>query len=76
MSTLFDGEAKGEILQLRDQLDGNDPDDRKSAAKRVVALMRAGENVQTVFSSMLRCVKTEDIQIKRLYSHIYFFVID
>ena len=66
MSTLFDGEAKGEILQLRDQLDGNDPDDRKSAAKRVVALMRAGENVQTVFSSMLRCVKSSDLELKKL----------
>ena len=66
MSTLFDGEAKGDILQLRDQLDGNDPDDRKSAAKRVVALMRAGENVQSVFASMLRCVKSTDMELKKL----------
>ena len=66
MSTLFDGEAKGEILQLREQLDGNDPDDRKHAAKRVVALMRAGENVQTVFASMLRCVKSTDMELKKL----------
>lgn len=66
MSTLFDGEAKGEILHLRDQLDSNDPDDRKAAAKRIVSLMRAGENVQSVFSSMLRCVKSTDMELKKL----------
>lgn len=66
MTKLFEGEAKGEILQLRDELDGNDADARKEAAKRCVALMRAGENVQTLFSSMLRCVKTSDIELKKL----------
>ena len=66
MSKLFDGEAKGEILSLREKLDGNDPDDRKVAAKRIVALMRAGENVQSVFASMLRCVKSTDLELKKL----------
>lgn len=66
MSALFEGEAKGEILQLRDQLDGNDPLQRKEAAKRTVALMRAGENVHILFSSMLRCVKTSDLELKKL----------
>lgn len=61
MSNLFEGEAKGEIIQLRDKLDGNDPDERKEAAKRCIAIMRAGENVSSVFTSMLRCVKTTDI---------------
>ncbi|OHT06477.1 Adaptin N terminal region family protein [Tritrichomonas foetus] len=66
MTKLFEGEAKGEIIQLRDQLDGNDPAQRKEAAKRTLALMRAGENVQSLFSSMLRCVKTSDIELKKL----------
>ena len=66
MSKLFDGEAKGEYLSLREKLDGNDPDERKTAAKRIVALMRAGENVQSVFASMLRCVKSTDLELKKL----------
>ena len=64
--SIFEGEAKGELLVLRDQLDGNDPRKRKQAAKRTVALMRQGENVQSLFASMLRCVKTQDIELKRL----------
>jgi len=67
MSTPFEAtDAKGEIPQLRDQLDGNDPDVRKAAAKRCIALMRMGENVVSLFSSMLRCVKTDDIELKKL----------
>ncbi|EAY04029.1 Adaptin N terminal region family protein [Trichomonas vaginalis G3] len=66
MSNIFQGESKGEIATLRDQLDGNDPYKREQAAKKCVALMRAGENVQSLFASMLRCVKTPDIKLKRL----------
>ncbi|KAH0792489.1 Adaptin N terminal region family protein [Histomonas meleagridis] len=73
MTRYFDGEIKGEILQLRNELDGNDPVARKNSAKRVVNLMRAGENVQSLFSSMLRCVKTEDIELKKL---VYLYLIN
>ena len=66
MSNLFRGEIKNEIGQLRDQLDGNDPQERKTAAKRVVSFMRSGENVQSLFSSMLRCVRTTDDELKKL----------
>ena len=63
------GGGKTFIRTLRDQLDSNNPDHRNTAAKNVVALMRAGENVGSLFSSMLRVVKTDDIQIKRLVYH-------
>lgn len=67
MSGLFEyGEAKGEILELRNKLDGNDQKERKDAAKRTVALMRAGENMSGLFSSMLRGVKTTDLELKKL----------
>ncbi|KAH0789165.1 Adaptin N terminal region family protein [Histomonas meleagridis] len=61
--------VKDELLQLRENLDSNDPVLRKKAAKSVVSLMRSGENVGNLFSSMLRCVKTDDIELKRLVYH-------
>lgn len=69
---LFEGKRKKDALHLlRDQLDSNDPDERKNAAKKVVNLMRAGENVGELFASMLRCVKTDDLELKRLvYNYI------
>ena len=66
MTNLFDGAAKGEILTIRDKLDGNEPKERKEAAKRCIAIMRQGENVSSLFSSMLRCVKTDDIELKKM----------
>lgn len=63
---------KGEVPQLRDQLDSNSPSERKKAAKRVVQIMRAGENVGELFSSMLRCIKTDDIELKRL---VYLYLV-
>lgn len=63
---------KGEVPQLRDELDSNDPSLRKKAAKRVVQIMRAGENVGELFSSMLRCIKTDDIELKRL---VYLYLV-
>ncbi|OHT02787.1 Adaptin N terminal region family protein [Tritrichomonas foetus] len=70
MADFYEGEQKTDIktdvIQLRDQLDGNDPKARKNAAKRVISLMRSGENVQPLFTSMLRCVKTSDLELKKL----------
>ena len=49
-----------------DLLDSNDPQMRKLGARRVVSLMRSGENMSCLFSSMLRCVKTSDLSLKKL----------
>ena len=68
----FDKELKDEILSLRDELDSNDPSARKSAVRRVLNLMRSGENVGSLFSSMLRCVNTDDIQLKKL---VYLYLV-
>ncbi|OHT04929.1 Adaptin N terminal region family protein [Tritrichomonas foetus] len=75
MHGLIDGSSdeKSDIITIRNQLDGNDATYRKIAAKRVVNLMRSGENVQSLFSSMLRCVKTSDIELKKL---IYLYLIN
>ena len=69
MSKLYKGGAKGELVQLRNSLDSNDESVRKAAAKRVLALMRAGENLSCLFSSMFRCVKTNDLELKKLAYH-------
>lgn len=73
MTSVFRGEIKNEIGQLRNQLDGNDPTERKNAAKRVVSFMRSGENVQSLFSSMLRCVRTSDLELKKL---TYYYLVN
>lgn len=63
---------KGLFLELREKLDGNDTKQRKEAAKRVVSLMRAGEDCSILFSSMLRSIQTDDIELKRL---VYIYIL-
>lgn len=64
---------KQEIQELRDGLDSSDQNERKKAAKRVLQIMRGGENVGELFSNMLQCVKTNDIEFKRL---IYLYLVN
>lgn len=64
---------KDQIAQLRDLLDGHEAEARKDAAIRTISLMRSGENVQELFSSMLRCVKTSDLQLKKL---VYLYLVN
>jgi vesicle coat complex subunit len=63
---------QGEIVALRDKLDSNSAADRKAAARRVMSLVRSGEDVGAVFSSMLRCVKTDDLELKRF---VYLYLV-
>ena len=58
-----------EIKSLREDLDCNEESNREYAVKRVLSLMRSGENVGELFSSMLRSVHTNNIQIKKLIYH-------
>lgn len=70
MFNFVESESKEEIKGLKDLLNSNYPADRKMAAKRVLSLMRAGENVLHLFSDMLRLVKTNDIELKK-YVYLY-----
>ncbi|EAY22531.1 Adaptin N terminal region family protein [Trichomonas vaginalis G3] len=66
-------ENQEEIKDLQNKLSSNYPKERKDAAKNVIALMRAGENVQELFSDMLRCVKTDDLELKKL---VYLYLVN
>lgn len=60
---------QNEIISLREDLDCNEVSNREYAVKRVLSLMRSGENVSELFTSMLRCVHTNNIQMKKLIYH-------
>lgn len=66
-------ENQAEIKDLQNKLSSNYPKERKESAKKVISLMRAGENVQELFSDMLRCVKTDDLELKKL---VYLYLVN
>jgi vesicle coat complex subunit len=65
-------ETKTDLNQIKDFLDSNYKTKNKLGVKKVIFLMRSGDNVGHLFPSILRCVKTDDLELKRL---IYLFLI-
>jgi vesicle coat complex subunit len=68
-----EGENQAEILRVRDGLNSNYADERKTAARTAISLMRSGENVHVLFSDMLKCAKTDDLELKKL---IYLYLVN
>ncbi|KAH0793568.1 Adaptin N terminal region family protein [Histomonas meleagridis] len=64
--------TKNDILLLRDKLTSSYPKERKEAVSAVISKMRAGENVQPLFSDMLCCAKTNDLELKKL---VYLYLV-
>jgi vesicle coat complex subunit len=48
-------------------------DDRKEAAKQVIAMMTIGKDVSTLFPHMVKCMETTSIEMKKL---IYLYIIN
>lgn len=70
----LDPEAREEIKKLQDYLDSNNPRKRRRGIRKTVSLMRTGEtSVSELFTSMLRCVCTDDIPLKKL---VYIYLVN
>jgi vesicle coat complex subunit len=65
-----ESENQAELFALRGKLNSHNPDERKTAARQVVSMMRAGERVGQLFTDMLKCVTTDDLELKKL---VYLF---
>lgn len=62
-----------EISKLRSELNSSSPTERKTAARKVISIMRTGEDIHTLFSDMLRSAKTDDLELKKL---VYLFLVN
>ncbi|KAJ5075402.1 ap-1 complex subunit beta-1 [Anaeramoeba ignava] len=57
---------KGELLELIKLLQDPNESKRKEGVKRVVKLMTLGKDVSRLFTDVLGCMHTEDIELKKL----------
>lgn len=46
---------------------------RKGAVKKVIGAMTIGKDVSTLFTDVLKCVETEDLELKKL---VYLYIIN
>jgi AP-1 complex subunit beta-1 len=69
----FSNMKSSELAELQAELNSLKPDDRKEAAKQVIAMMTIGKDVSTLFPHMVKCMETTQIDMKKL---VYLYIIN
>eukprot|EP01130_Rhizamoeba_saxonica_P001711 TRINITY_DN11573_c0_g1_i1.p1 TRINITY_DN11573_c0_g1~~TRINITY_DN11573_c0_g1_i1.p1 ORF type:complete len:870 (-),score=238.59 TRINITY_DN11573_c0_g1_i1:36-2621(-) len=65
-SKYFSNTKKGEIPELRSDLNSLKEDKKKEAVKKVIALMTVGKDVSMLFPDVLKCMQTSNLELKKL----------
>lgn len=64
---------KGEISELRADLNSLSETTKKDAVKKVIALMTVGKDVSKLFADVLKCITTSNLELKKL---VYLYVMN
>lgn len=72
-SRFFTTQRKGEMHELRMELHSTDRNIKVDAVKKVIASMTVGKDVSMLFTDVLNCVQTGNIELKKL---VYLYLIN
>jgi AP-1 complex subunit beta-1 len=72
-SRFFTTQKKGEMHELRLELHSTDRTIKVDAVKKVIASMTVGKDVSMLFTDVLNCVQTGNIELKKL---VYLYLIN
>ena len=73
MSNYFQNMKSSELSELMHDLNSSRPDEKKEAAKQVIAMMTIGKDVSSLFPHMVKCMETQSIELKKL---VYLYIIN
>lgn len=65
-SKYFQTTKKGEIYELKAELNQPKMDRKKEAVKKVIAIMTVGKDVSTLFPDVINCMQTDNLELKKL----------
>ncbi|KAF4674954.1 hypothetical protein FOL46_003400 [Perkinsus olseni] len=69
----FSSSKRGEIHELKEELNSPNKDKKKEAIKKVIAAMTVGKDVSPLFPDVVNCMQTNSIEVKKL---VYLYVIN
>ncbi len=69
----FTTTKRGEAHELRMELQSPNRDIKKDAVKKVIANMTVGKDVGSLFTDVINCIQTENIELKKL---VYLYLIN
>ncbi|KAM9677895.1 LOW QUALITY PROTEIN: AP-2 complex subunit beta-like [Trichechus inunguis] len=65
-SKYFTTNKKGEIFELKAELNNKKKEKRKEAVKKVIAAMTMGKHVSSLFPDVVNCMQTDNLELKKL----------
>ncbi|KAF3685992.1 Beta-adaptin-like protein C [Capsicum annuum] len=71
-SKYFSTTKKGEIPELKEELNSQYKDKRKDV-KKMIVVMAVGKNVSSLFTDVVNCMQTENVELKKL---VYLYLIN
>jgi len=69
----FASSKKGENHELREELRSPQRDRKRDAVKKVIANMTIGKDVSTLFTDVINCIQTDNLELKKL---VYLYLIN
>eukprot|EP01040_Poterioochromonas_malhamensis_P002497 gene2497-2654_t len=72
-SKFFSSSKKGENHELREELRSPQRDRKRDAVKKVIANMTIGKDVSTLFTDVINCIQTDNLELKKL---VYLYLIN
>mmetsp|Transcript_54751 Transcript_54751/g.108687 ORF Transcript_54751/g.108687 Transcript_54751/m.108687 type:complete len:927 (-) Transcript_54751:506-3286(-) len=72
-SKYFQTTKKGEIHELKEELSNPKMEKKKEAVKKVIAAMTVGKDVSMLFTDVVNCIQTQNIELKKL---VYLYLIN
>eukprot|EP00794_Sanderia_malayensis_P001226 gene1226-1347_t len=65
-SKYFTTTKKGEIYELKGELNSDKKERKKEAVKKVIASMTVGKDVSALFPDVVNCMQTDNLELKKL----------
>ncbi|VDO05172.1 unnamed protein product [Rodentolepis nana] len=65
-SKYFTTTKKGEIFELKAELQNEKKEKKKEAVKKVIASMTVGKDVSALFPDVMNCMQTDNLELKKL----------
>lgn len=72
MAGAFGGSKKGEFFELKAELNSQSNSVRKEAVRKTIAAMTIGKDVSSLFTDVLKCMQSPQIDIKKL---VYLYIV-
>ncbi|KAL3857492.1 hypothetical protein ACJMK2_012159 [Sinanodonta woodiana] len=65
-SKYFSTTKKGEIFEMKAELNSDKKEKKKEAVKKVIASMTVGKDVSALFPDVVNCMQTDNLELKKL----------